>query len=103
MEKVKTSEIKAKLGNFIKVKPINSPYSKSRDAVRNQIEVVFENGTTFQSYDTFIGAKIGGKLYLTDKHNYSKTTSKWCTEWCGYNINERIKGLENGKIIMLVD
>ena len=103
MEKAKTSEIKAKLGNFVKVNPIYSPYSKSGDAVRNQVEIVFENGTAFQSYGTFIGAKINGQLYLTENHTYSTTTSKWCGVWCGYDSKERKQGLKNGKFILLED
>lgn len=103
MEKAKTSDIKEKLGKFVKVNPINSPYSKSGDAVRNQVEVVFEHGTAFQSYDTFIGAKINGKLYLTENHSCSTTTSKWCGVWCGYDSKERKKGLKDGKIILLED
>lgn len=101
MEKAKTSEIKAKLGNFIKVMPIESP--RSSEAVRNQYELVFENGNAFKSYNTLIGIRTGGKLYLTSEHTYSTTTSKWCGEWCGYNTKERREGLKNGKFILLED
>ena len=101
MEKAKTSEIKAKLGNFVRVNPIESP--RSGEAVRNQYELVFENGNAFQSYETLIGIRTGGKLYLTDDHTYSTTTSKWCREWCGYNAKERREGLKNGKFILLED
>ena len=101
MEKAKTSEIKAKLGNFVKVRPIESP--RSGEAVRNQYELVFEKGTAFQSYNTLIGIRIGGKLYLTNDHSCSTTTSKWCGEWCGYNGKERREGLKNGKFILLED
>lgn len=101
MEKAKTSEIKSRLGNFVKVRPIESP--RSGEAVRNQYELVFENGTAFQSHNTFIGARIDGKLYLTANHVYSTTTSKWCREWCGYDSKERKEGLENGKFVFLED
>lgn len=103
MENAKTSEIKSRLGNFIKVNPIISPYGKNGDAVRNQVEIVFENGTAFQSYNTFIGAKIDGKLYLTANHVYSTTTAKWCSVWCGYDSKERKQGLKNGKFVLLED
>lgn len=103
MEKAKTSDIKEKLGKFIKVNPINSPYGKSGDAVRNQVEIVFENGTAFQSYETFIAAKINGQLYLTENHSCSTTTSKWCGVWCGYDSKARKKGLKDGKFILLED
>ena len=99
MDKAKTSEIKAKHGNFIKVSPIESP--RSGEAVRNQYELVFENGNAFQSYNTLIGIRTGGKLYLTNDHSFSTTTSKWCGEWCGYNAKERREGLKNGKFVLL--
>lgn len=95
------SEIINKLGNFIKVCPITSP--RSGESVRNQYELKFENGYAFQSYNRLIGIKVGGRLYLTEDHTYSTTTSKWTTEWCGYDSKERKRGLENGNIGLLVD
>lgn len=89
------SELLKKLGGFVRVAPIES--QRSGEAVRNQYKIVFENGTAFQSYDTFIGCRINGNLYLTENHDYSVTTSKYCTEWCGYNAKERREGLKSGK------
>lgn len=101
MEKAKIQEIKDKLGKFIKVEPIILP--RSGEAVRNQYKVRFENGNLYQSYDTLIGIRTGGKLYLTRSHEYSTTTSKYCREWCGYSGEERRKGLESGKFVYLVE
>lgn len=99
--KAKFSTIKRKLGKFLYVSPIIS--ERSGEAVRNQYEIVFENGYVFQSYHTFIGAIVDGKLYLSDAHDYSNTTSKYCTIWSGYNGKERRKGLENGEFYKLVN
>ena len=99
MKKYKTSSIKRKLGRFVKVAPIIS--ERSGEAVRNQYEIVFEHGYAFQSYNSLIGIRTGGKLYLTEKHDFSTTTSKYCTAWCGYNGKERRAGLKDGTISLL--
>lgn len=99
MKKYKTSVIKKKLGRFIRVRPIIS--DRSGEAVRNQYEIIFEHGNAFQSYDSLIGIRMGGKLYLTDCHDYSTTTSKYCTAWCGWNGKERRAGLDSGKFLFL--
>ena len=44
---------------------------------------------------------MNGYLYLTDSHDYSKTTSKYATEWTGYTTKERRAGLESGKFIFI--
>jgi hypothetical protein len=99
MRKYKSSAIRKKLGRFIKVSPIYS--TRSGESVRNQYEIKFEHGTIFQSYDSLIGIRTGGKLYLTDYHDCSTTTSKYCCEWCGYNGKERREGLKSGKFFLL--
>jgi hypothetical protein len=99
MKKYKSSSIRKKLGRFVRVRPIISP--RSGEAVRNQYEIIFEHGNAFQSYDSLIGIRTGGKLYLTNLHDFSTTTSKYCCEWCGYNGKERREGLENGRFFLL--
>ena len=96
MKKYKVSYIKRKLGKFIRVNPIYS--TRSGDPVRNQYEVVFEHGRIFQSYNSLIGIQVDGKLYLTNYHDYSVTTSKYCSEWCGLGTSDRRKGIEKGEI-----
>lgn len=95
------TELRDKLGNFIRVEGIESP--RSYENVRNQYEVIFENGNIFQSYDTLIGARVNGKLYLTDDHNYSTTTAKYCRVWCGYDTKERQERLADGRIGKIID
>ena len=69
--------------------------------INNQIVTKFENGTTFTSYGTLIGAKINGKLYLTSAHCFSKTTNKYTCQWCGLSKEERLCGIANGTIQMI--
>lgn len=95
------TELRQKLGNFVRVEGIASP--RSYESVRNQYEIIFENGNIFQSYDTLIGARVNGKLYLTDDHTYSKTTAKYCKVWCRFDTNERQERLADGRIGKIID
>lgn len=103
MQGYEIKEIQKKLGAFIKTNPIISERSTKGDAVRNQYELQYENGTAFQSYETLIAIRVGGKLYFTKHHACSKTTSKYCSQWCGYSPEERKKGLKSGQFGSLVD
>lgn len=94
-QKMKKSEIMKELGSFVTCRPIIS--ERSGEAVRNQYEVVFENGRVFQSYETLIAVRLKGKLYI-DPYKYSVTTSKYLTSWCGYNPQERRAALADGRI-----
>lgn len=102
MEKtIKKSLLLRQLGNVVKVSNLLSP--RSWRPVANQYDLQHENGIAFQSYDSLIAVKMNGYLYLTDYHDYSKTTSKYCNEWTGYNTAERRAGLEDGTIIRIVE
>lgn len=106
MAKIKTYKAKTlqnKLGRFIKVRPITS--NRSGQAVRNQYELVFENGHAFQSYNTIIGIFLRKeyKYYLSESHDCSTTTSKYCTQWCGMNGKERRAALQSGKVGLIAD
>lgn len=98
---INKSEVLNKLGNFVRVKNLESP--RTGRAVANQFEIVYENGRVFQSYNTLIGVRTGGNLYLTSAHEYSTTTSKYCTEWCGFNLKERRDGLKSGRFYQIAD
>ena len=102
MEKTITrSNALRQLGAIRKVQNLASP--RTRRNVPNQFELVCENGIAFQSYETLIAIRMnGGFLYLTDDHDYSKTTSKYTTEWTGHTTAERREGLEKGKFIHIV-
>ena len=97
MKTIKKSLILRQLGAIRKVQNLSSPRS-GRD-VPNQYDLIHENGIAFQSY----GSLIAGYLYLTDYHDYSKTTSKYATEWTGFSTKERRAGLESGKFIAIVE
>jgi hypothetical protein len=102
MEKtISRSLLLRQLGAIRKVQNLQSARS-GRD-VPNQYDLVCENGIAFQSYGTLIAVRMNGYLYLTDYHDYSKTTSKYCTGWTGWNTSERRRGLESGKFIRIVE
>lgn len=101
METIRKSELFAKLGVFQGVKNLSSP--RSWEPVPNQYSIQYENGRVFQSYETLIAVRCGGRLYLTKKHDCTKTTSKYCNQWTGYNTKERREGLEDGKFTLIVD
>lgn len=100
-ETIKKSDLLSRLGNFIECRPIYS--NRSGQAVRNQYEVVFQNGRIYQSYSTLIGAYYDGELFLSDSHDYSTTTSKYCSQWTRRSPDERRKGLKSGKYIRIVE
>lgn len=85
-----------KLGAFICCSQLIS--KTSGNAVENQFVLTFKNGVVFQSYQTMIAAKIDGKLYLSNCHDCSNTTSKYCGQWTGYTAKERRKMIDNGKV-----
>ena len=102
MEKtIKRSELLKKLGAVRSVCNLCSP--RSYRPVANQYELKHENGRAFQSYDSLIAVRMDGVLYLTDDHDYSNTTSKYATEWTGRNTKERRKGLQDGRIVRIVE
>lgn len=98
METIKYKKLMKQLGNFVSVK--NLP-SRINGTAPNQFELTFENGVVFQSYESLIGVKMNGKKYFTALHNYSNTTSGYCTRWCGYNAKERKEKLMNGEFILI--
>lgn len=99
MKTIKKSLLLRQLGGIRKVQNLQSPRS-GRD-VPNQYDLIHENGIAFQSYGTLIAVRMNGYLYLTDYHDYSKTTSKYATEWTSFSTKERRAGLESGKFIFI--
>lgn len=102
MEKtINRSLLLRQLGGIRKVQNLTSP--RSWRPVANQYDLIHENGIAFQSYSSLIAVRMNGYLYLTDYHDYSKTTSKYATEWTGYNTEERRNGLKSGRFIRIVE
>jgi hypothetical protein len=99
MKTIKKSLLLHQLGAIRKVQNLASPRS-GRD-VPNQYDLIHENGIAFQSYGSLIAVRMNGYLYLTNKHDWSKTTSKYATSWTGFSTKERRAGLESGKFIFI--
>ena len=99
MKTIKKSILLHQLGAVKSIRNLVSP--RSSRPVANQFDAVHTNGISFQSYETLIAVRMNGFLYLTDAHDYSKTTSKYATEWTGYTTKERREGLESGKFIFI--
>ena len=99
MKTIKKSLLLRQLGGIRKVQNLSSP--RSYRPVANQYDLIHENGIAFQSYGSLIAVRMNGYLYLTDAHDYSKTTSKYATEWTGFSTKERREGLKSGKFIAI--
>ena len=99
MKTIKKSELMNMVGAIIKVSNMSSPRSGRK--VHNQFNLTFEHGCGFQSYSSLIGVIHNGQVYLTDKHDFSSTTSKYCSQWLGYYTEERRKKLANEEYILI--
>ena len=89
------------LGAFKSVR--NCPSRNGESQAPNQFELFFENGRVFQSYSSLVAARVNGRWYFTENHDYSVTTSGHCGRWCGYNTKERRKGLKDGQFTFITD
>lgn len=93
MPTITKTQLTKKLGSFVKVKNFEN---------KNQFTIEYQNGEVFQSYETLIGAKINGVLFLSNAHTRSKTTSKHTHLWCGLDRKERERGLKNNEITLIL-
>ena len=96
---IKKSELLRQLGAIIAISNLCSP--NSWRAVPNQYELKCVNGYAFQSYESLVAVKMGGRLYLGEDHDYSKTTNKYMKAWMGRTAQERREGIESGKFIYI--
>ena len=99
MKTIKKSLLLRQLGAIQRVQNLSSPRS-GRD-VPNQYDLVCETGIAFQSYGSLIAVRMNGYLYLTADHDYSNTTSKYATEWTGFDTKTRREGLKDGSFIAI--
>jgi hypothetical protein len=67
--------------------------------VKNEITLVFENGSILQSYRSKVAAKCNGVIYLYGEHSYSKTTNKHVIRYCGMTLPERRKAINEGCVV----
>lgn len=98
---MKTTTILKRLKGIPNVENLTSP--RSYEPVKNQFIIKMDNGTVFQSYDSTIAIEIDGKIYVTKDYNYSRTTSKYLNQFCGYTAKEVEKELDKkgSKFVML--
>ena len=91
---MKTQTLLKRLKGIPKVYALTSP--RSGDAVKNQVEIVMDNGIVFQSYSSTIAVKHKGVVYLTSDFDYSVTTSKYLKQFCGYSAKDIKTEIKNG-------
>ncbi len=98
---MKVETLLKRLKGIPKVYPLTSP--RSGDAVKNQVEIVMNNGVVFQSYSSIIAIKHKGIVYLTNDFDYSVTTSKYLKQFCGFSAKEIKTELKNksSRFVML--
>jgi len=82
----------------IKVSQMTSP--RSGNHVANQFEIYTPKGRYFQSYRSIIAfVPREGKIQLDEYyHDYSRTTSKYLTQFLGLNTLERKALAKEGAI-----
>ena len=90
---MKTQTLLKRLKGIPQVRPLTSP--RSGEAVKNQVEIIMNNGVVFQSYSSTIAIKHKGVVYLTNYFDYSVTTSKYLKQFCGYSAKEIKTELKN--------
>lgn len=93
MKTIKSKDVFELLGNSHRLETL----------IVNQVVIMFDNGSLFYSYGTLIGAMVKGKFYFTKYHDYSRTTSKWCTRWCGLGTKVRRDFLDHGIAVFIED
>lgn len=70
--------------------------------VANQMVIKFENGEIFQSYNSIIAIRFyGGKVYITDKHDYSNTTRKYRNIYFGDDRKGIERMIDNKELILI--
>ena len=86
------------LGTFEGVKNMTS---NNGNDIPNQFILSFSNGRVFQSYSSIIVYETGGKIYLTDKWDYSTTTGKYRNQFLGEDKKTTEKKIKLGEYIMV--
>lgn len=86
------------LGTFERVENMKS---KRNNDIPNQFILSFSNGRVFQSYSSLIIYKTGGKIYLTDKWDYSTTTGKYRNLFLGEDKKETERKIKEGIYTLL--
>lgn len=73
-------------------------YQSVSNMANNQVNLSFENGRVFQSYNSVIAVKVfGGKTYLTPHWDYSNTTGQYRNKFLGCNKKECKQKIKSGE------
>lgn len=75
---------------------VKNMISAKGNTVANQFIIVDDNATYFQSYNTIIAKNESGKITLDNDWNYSRTTSKYRSQFLNENTSETRKKIESG-------
>jgi hypothetical protein len=75
---------------------------RSGQPVKNQFIIEDGKSTIFQSYDSIIAMKSGGRTYLDKyKWDYSTTTGKYRNQFLGMNKKQIEQAIEDGAIYLV--
>lgn len=85
-----------------KIKTYSMTSPRTGNAVANQFEIYTPEGKYFQSYRSIIAfVNKFGAIYLDEYyHNYSRTTSKYLTQFLHMNTQERKTAIKDKQIIL---
>lgn len=85
-----------------KIKTYSMTSPRTGNPVANQFEIYTPEGKYFQSYTSVIAFvdKFGQIMLDEYYHNYSRTTSKYLTQFLDMNTKERTKAIKNKEIIL---
>lgn len=100
---MKKSQLYKKLGNFVSVN--NAPSRNGYNVAPNQFIIEFENGRVLQSYNSIVAGILyhdgSRERFVTEKHDYSQTTSRFVGQFLGMNLNERRNAIKCGDINLI--
>jgi hypothetical protein len=85
-----------------KIKTYSMTSPRTGNPVANQFEIYTPEGKYFQSYRSIIAFvdKFGQIMLDEYYHNYSRTTSKYLTQFLNMNTKERTNAIKNKDIIL---
>ncbi len=85
-----------------KIKTYSMTSPRTGNPVANQFEIYTPEGKYFQSYRSIIAFvdKFGQIMLDEYYHNYSRTTSKYLTQFLDMNTKERTNAIKNKDIIL---
>ena len=97
MERLTKNALFIALGPFVSVE--NAPSRNGYGKAPNQFIINFKNGKVLQSYDSIVAFIANGERFVTTKHDYSTTTSRFVGQFLGgMNLAARRKAIKNGEL-----